>query len=268
MAMKLLDHNTLNRPLNDQHVQRLARQIKGGKWRFNGDTIKIAEIISGKEDVLDGQHRLWAVIEAKEPIQTVIVYGVEREAFATIDTLRKPRSGSDVLALNGATTYRATMAQALTWLLRYQRGVLETFRAPQNRIENSDIEEMYESHGGIQQAAERAQDLRRVCNPSLMTFLYYVIVNRNPEIAERMMRTLEFPAAVAMDDPFFCLRAYFLSDRTNTKNPLNTIALTFKACNAAYRGQTMKILQWRYQGERPEPFPILKIDVNTKSGQH
>jgi hypothetical protein len=36
---------------------------------------------------------------------------------------------------------------------------------------------------------------------------------------------------------------------------LVTIALTFKACNAAYRGQTMKILQWRYQGERPEPIP-------------
>lgn len=265
--MKLLDHNNLNRPLNDQHVQRIARQIKSGKWHFNGDTIKIAEPLSGREDVLDGQHRLWAVIEAKEPIETAIIYGIKRDAFATIDTLRKPRSGADVLALNGATRHRATMAQALTWLLRYQRGVIETYRAPQNRIENSDVEEMYETHGGIQQAADRAADLRRVVNTSLMTFLYYVIVNRNPEIAERMMRTLEYPSAVAMDDPFFCLRSYFLSDRSNTKNPLVTIALTFKACNAAYRGQAVKILQWRYQGERPEPFPELKIDVKTKSGE-
>src|SRR5216683_3522813 len=111
MAMNLLEHNTLNRPLNDQHVQRISRQIIDGKWRFNGDTIKIADT----NDVLDGQHRLWAVIEAKKPIETIIVYGIARDAFATIDTLRKPRSFADVVALNGTARHRNYVASALTW---------------------------------------------------------------------------------------------------------------------------------------------------------
>ena len=33
-AMEMLEHNMCNRPLNDQHVHRLARQIVTGKWKF------------------------------------------------------------------------------------------------------------------------------------------------------------------------------------------------------------------------------------------
>src|ERR1700689_2182609 len=106
LAAQLLDHNNLNRPLNDQHVKRIANQILAGKWKFNGDTIKL----SVKKDVLDGQHRLWAVMESKVPIETIIVEGIEAEAFATIDTLRKPRSGADVLALKGATIYKSQIS--------------------------------------------------------------------------------------------------------------------------------------------------------------
>src|SRR5215471_7565954 len=87
-AAELLEHNSYNRPLSQPHVERIARQIRDGKWKFNGDTIKI----STNGDVLDGQHRLWAVLEAKKAIETVIVYGIERDAFATIDTIRKHRS--------------------------------------------------------------------------------------------------------------------------------------------------------------------------------
>ena len=261
MAMELLERNGLNRPLNDQHVQRIARQIKAGKWRFNGDSIKIAESIEGKEDVLDGQHRLWAVIETKTPVETVIVYGIARDAFATIDTLRKPRSGADVLALNGAHKYRPTIAQAMMWLLRYRRGVITEYTSPKNRIENSDIEDCFTNNAGIVQAAERMSKVRRIGNPAILTFLYYIIVNRNPDLAERMVRTLENPTAVGIDDPFFCFRAYLLTDHIKNKIPLMTIALGIKATNAAHLNQKMKYLNWRYQSDKPEPFPVLKIDA-------
>src|SRR5882724_1512617 len=100
-AVRMLEYNHLNRPLNDQHVKRIAAQIIDGKWEFNGDTIKFSE----DGDILDGQHRLWAVVEAKMAVETVIVRGIQKKAFATIDTLRKPRGGADILALNGATKH-------------------------------------------------------------------------------------------------------------------------------------------------------------------
>lgn len=254
-ATELLEHNTLNRPLNDQHVQRLSRQITSGKWKFNGDTIKVSD----DGAVLDGQHRLWAIVESKRAVETIIVRGIERDAFATIDTLRKPRSGADVLALNGATRYRNITASALQWLIRWQRGCLEDFKAPKNRVENSDIEDAYAAHPGMIRAVERAMQCRGIGNPSVIGFLYYALVNRNAEMAERMMATLTDPASVSVSDPFFRLRVYFTAEHHKRKAPVYTIALAFKAMNAARRGGKIQVLCWKNQGKSAEPFPTLEV---------
>lgn len=256
MASRLLEHNTLNRPLSALHVQRIASQIVDGKWKFNGDTIKV----SCGGDVLDGQHRCWAVMEAKMPIETIIVHGIESDAFTTIDTIRKSRSGSDTLTLCGAARQRKALASALAWLLRWQREVLETYRAPLNRIENSDIEESFHSHPNMIQAVERASRLRRLANPGIMAFLYYIISNRNPEIAERMINSLENPAGIGINDPFFRLRAYFTADMgTGNKDPLMTIALVIKAANFAAQNREIAVLRWNCAGKSAEEFPQLDI---------
>lgn len=255
MATQMLEHNTLNRPLNDQHVKRIAGQIISGKWRFNGDTIKFSE----GGDILDGQHRLWAIVESKQAVETVIIKGIEKEAFATIDTLRKPRNGADVLALAGATRHRAYTSAALQWLIRWQRKTLEVYKAPVNRIENSDIELTYADNPGIERAIARVINLRGLANPSLIGFFYYVLTNRSPELAERMVFTLENPAGVSITDPFFRLRMYFSSDHLKRKDPVVTIALMVKAANAAYMNREIKALNWRNQGANPEEFPKLEV---------
>jgi hypothetical protein len=258
-AAALLEANGSNRPLNDQHVRRIARQIIDGKWRFNGDTVKIAST----NDILDGQHRLWAIIEAKIAVETIVVRGIEPDAFATIDTLRKPRSGSDILALLGATHHRSTISTGLQWLIRWQRKTLEDYRAPLNRLENSDVEQAYRDNPGITRAAERANRLRTLTNPGLLAFFYFVLTNRNPDLAERMMHTLENPAGVGINDPFFRLRAYFT--HIGRKDPLTTIVLMIKAANAAHEGREIKLLNWRSQGSFAEVFPKLNVgqtDVN------
>ena len=253
-AMQLLEYNQQNRPLNHQHVNRIARQILDGKWRFNGDTIKIAT----NNDILDGQHRLWAIVEAKIAIETIVVRGIEEDAFATIDTLRKSRSGSDILALVGVTNYRSTISGALQWLIRWQKKTLDSYRAPANKIENSDIEEAYKNNRGVDRAAERCTKLRSVANPAMLTFFYYILSNRNPDLAERMVSTMENPAGVGLNDPFFKLRVHFMSN-DKRKDPLATIAMMIKAANAAYEGREIKMLKWQGQGALSEPFPTLAI---------
>ncbi len=258
-AVQLLEYNKHNRPLNEQHVKRIARQIIDGKWKFNGDTIKI----SSTNDVLDGQHRLWAIIEAKMAIETIIVKGIEPEAFSTIDTMRKPRSGSDILAMVGVTGPRSTISVALQWLIRWQRKTLEDYRNPINRIENSDIEEAYKNNQGIVRAAERAKKLRGITNTGMLAFFYYVLSNRNPDLAERMMHTLENPTGVPVNDPFFRLRGYFMM--VARRDALTAIAVMVKAANAAHRGEDIKVLSWRNQGSNPEAFPKLAVGQYTVS---
>lgn len=255
MATKLLEANSLNRPLSDGHVKRISAQITAGKWQFNGDTIKIAD----NEQVLDGQHRLWAVIDANTPIETIIVRGIAPEAFSTIDTISRSRSFGDVIALAGHKRHRNAIGGALGWLLRWQRkDGMENYKSPDFRLENSDIEAAFVSNPGIVRAVEAATKLRTICNTSIMAFFYYVMANRNPDLADRLMETLENPAGVAMSDPYFRLRVYLL-DHSKHKDPLVTIALMIKASNAAHSGDKIKALSWRNQGNAPEPFPVLKV---------
>lgn len=255
MAMRLLEANKLNRPLATGHAERIASQILDGKWRFNGDTIKISE----QGDVLDGQHRLWAIIESKTPVDTIIVYGIERDAFATIDTIRKPRSLGDTVALSGNARYRSSIGAALAWLVRWQRGCLETYKAPKNRIENSDVESALAENPGIVRAVERAHGVRSVANPGLIGFLFYLVTNRDEALAERMMETLIDPAGVSVNDPFYRLRHYFISDHHKKKEALMSIAVAVKAINAASAGKKVQVLNWRHQGKSPESFPVLEL---------
>ncbi len=253
MAVALLEANQHNRPLNHQHVDRIANQITTGRWRFNGDTIKL----STSRDILDGQHRLWAIVEAKQPVETAIIYDIEPEAFATIDTLRKPRSGADVLAMHGVTHHRVVISTALQWLTRWQRKCLETYRAPANRVENSDVERAFNDNPGILRAAERASKLRGLTSVGIIAFFYFILTNRNPDLAERMLHTLENPAGVSVNDPFFRLRAYLTQNQH--KDPLVTIALMIKSANASHEGREMRLLNWRNQGNNAEPFPKLNV---------
>jgi hypothetical protein len=253
-ATALLERNKLNRPLRDNHVRRIAKQISTGKWRFNGDTIKI----STKDDILDGQHRLWAVIEAKKPIETILVHGIEAEAFATIDTIRAVRTGGDVLALNGAERYRNKLSAALTWLIRWQRKCIPNFRDPSNKVENSDIEQAYKANPGMFRAVERCARLQGLTNVSICAFFYYILFNRDPDLAERMVNTLENPAGVGVNDPFFRLRASFTAASAR-RDGVSMIALMIKATNAAYADKDLRGLTWRNQGHNPEEFPKLEI---------
>lgn len=258
MAVQLIEGNTNNRPLNQQHVDRIARQIINGMWKFNGDTIKIAK----NNDILDGQHRLWAIIESKQAVETIVVKDIDNDAFATIDTLRKPRSGADILSMHGVTHHRVTVSTSLQWLTRWQRKTLENYRAPINRIENSDVEDAFRNNPGILRAAERATRCRGLTSTGIIAFFYYILTNRNPDLAERMIHTMENPAGVGVNDPFFRLRAY-LTDNKH-KDPLITIALMIKAANAAYENRELRILKWINQGLAAEAFPRLEVGNTPK----
>lgn len=95
IAKVLLDQNVCNRPLRDRHVQNLATDMIAGRWRDNtAETIKIAK--GGR--LIDGQHRLNAVIKAKKSIKFMIAYDLNPEIMDVIDSGVK-RTASDVLSM-------------------------------------------------------------------------------------------------------------------------------------------------------------------------
>lgn len=84
-----------NRAINRNRVLFYAKQMKDGQWQMNGETI----IFSDKGVLLNGYHRMNAVVEANVPVAFLVVQNVSEDAFKTIDT-GKPRSVGDVYKMS------------------------------------------------------------------------------------------------------------------------------------------------------------------------
>ncbi len=246
----------INRPVSPIHVRRLTNQIDQDNWKENGTTICFDQ--NGK--CVQGQHRLWAIVESGKAIKTLVAYGVKPDAFATMDTLQKPRTGGDIVAIHGTLRYRTTISSALTWVLRYDLGMIPEYRAHQNRIEVPDIEEAFKSNPDIGRAVERCGKLRGLVNTGMMTAFYYILSDKNRELAERLVDTLEDPSGVAMHDAFFKLRRFFLGGRIKQKDQVTVFAVMIKAANEAARKRKVEgPITWKAQGRHAENFPTLEV---------
>lgn len=97
LAKEILNKcNADNRPLNKGHVKTLADAMSAGTW-VKG-TNHLAFSSSGR--LMDGQHRLSAMIQADCANMFGIVFNMVEEAFDILDSNKK-RSQSDVLSIHG-----------------------------------------------------------------------------------------------------------------------------------------------------------------------
>lgn len=104
LAAKLLKANTGNRRMRRSTVEHLVRQIKAGRWITTGDAITVAA--SGR--LLNGQHRLAAIVEAGVAVTVLLASGLDEEAYLVSD-LGARRTVSDVTGLAGPLVADANM---------------------------------------------------------------------------------------------------------------------------------------------------------------
>lgn len=105
LAKFLLNLNIQNyRNINWGHVATLAREIKTGKWKRNGESIVFAD--SGI--LQDGQHRLHAVVRSGTPIVEYIVFDADDTRLydvalgRTVNTLFRAE-GKPIYSFNTST---------------------------------------------------------------------------------------------------------------------------------------------------------------------
>ena len=92
MATEMLTHNIRNRSINKSDVKRIAERIQSGQWEFDGSPIKF----NSDGILVDGHHRLAAIVKAGIPVELAVVYGVDSQ---WTDTGRK-RSSRDSIFIN------------------------------------------------------------------------------------------------------------------------------------------------------------------------
>lgn len=119
LAAKWLKQNTSNRHLRKRAIADYARDMVAGKWRLNGEAIKFAT----DGTLLDGQHRLHAVIESGVAIPFLVVTGLANETQETMDAGRK-RSAADAFGLRGEA-HATVLASVLKRIWMWDQGDLK-----------------------------------------------------------------------------------------------------------------------------------------------
>lgn len=108
LAREMLGHTPdFQRKLDLQQGQKILLAIMRNEWRENGATI----VLNASGELVDGQHRCWAIAESGRTVYSLVVRGVPsgKETFVTIDDA-KARTVRDFLSCKNAVVISGVAA--------------------------------------------------------------------------------------------------------------------------------------------------------------
>lgn len=243
LARQILDaNNTGNRPVSPGRVSQYARDMMAGRWMSTGDTIKFAA--GGR--LLDGQHRLRAVVEANKPIDFMVARGVASSVFTAIDT-GKSRTGTDVLAIEGMEPELArTVSTAARMCYGYDTGTPTHKPGDHRRLDNQGVLDYVTKYPGIVDAAKFVHDNWK--NTSLLSraqltwalFEARRSKKADSDAADLFILDLLEGSMLSREDPVFRLREALIDERTSTR----------KSGTESVLGALVKAWNKRVEGKR------------------
>lgn len=252
MAKKILSNNSNNRPMKLRHLAFLCEEMRAGRWKMNGDAIRIA--IDGS--LIDGQHRLMAVLQTGISITTLLVTGLDPDAFDTIDSCAR-RSGGDTLAVAGEKNCR-NLAAALVVADDLLAGKNDFVRSM--RTSNAEVLNMLARHPEIRDSLSWGKALVRLAPASISVAMHYIFRRRDREKADAFFNAVATGVGLEFDSPAYLLRQRLI-DNATAKAKLTrryTAALFIKAWNSFKTGQRLKNLRFREVGDAAEQFPSVR----------
>lgn len=255
-ASQWLERNTHNRKLRTHQVAAMVRDIQEGRWQWNGDSIKFAD----DGTLLDGQHRLHAIVESGQPVLTLVVSGLAKTTQATMDTGTK-RSGADVLKLNGEKNY-TVLAAALRSAILWDAGIRNMGGG--NRVTtNGDLVDYLEAHPEMRDYVEAYNTLRRGLRlpASVGVTAIKLFTEIDAEDAKYFFERLASGEGLYRGEPIFEARRLLKEDEATTSNTRAgrtstwKMAILIKSWNKFRNGETVKQLSYRPGGANREKFP-------------
>jgi hypothetical protein len=254
IASEMLKRNVGNRRLSEMHVSDLANQMKKGNWMFDGQPIRTT--VNGA--ILDGQHRLNAVVKSGLEQKFLIISGINTEAFKVMDTGRV-RNAGDVLGIKGYEN-PGNIAAVVRKILTHNDGINGRARTD-IKISNTDVLKFVEDTPGIVDICKSSTKYYRGFNKVLpvsdIGAYRYIFNQKSITCSKDFWSGVCFGLGLEDGSPLKVLRDMLTRDKMS-KSSLSARhkkALIFKAWNAFRLDKKIKVLRWRInEGEK---FPEL-----------
>ncbi|MCZ7456697.1 hypothetical protein [Streptomyces sp. WMMC940] len=244
-AAEWLTRNTNNRPLSKSAVQQLCGQIQRGEWQLTHQGIAFDE----DGVLIDGQHRLAAIVKAGIAVPLTVTYDVPRASFTVMDTGRK-RTGRDALALAGETN-AVHLAAALRGLHLYLNAPNSAWSGGASVTSNDQLLTMLGEHPGIREALQHGIALNRGCRITVTaaSIGWYVTTRARPDIDQTSWEEgIVTGARLEPGDPRLTLRNTMLGLATGKAHRRRDdsrehLLYYLKAWNAWAEGRSVKLLR-------------------------
>lgn len=248
-ATEYLERNYSNRPLKPSLVDTWADSLRAGTWELNGSTI----VLNGNR-LMDGQHRLHAVVKTGISMTTVVVRNVDESVFDTIDIGRR-RAAEDVFAIKGYKN-NTTLAKAAREVWLY--GTSSTTRCPS--IPYRSLLQLVETHPDIAESVSFVGvSSKRVISSGLLAGYHFLFSQVDATSADRFVEDLVHGANLTTEDPVYLLRETLLgqlrSAESSARRNMSTLvrrALLIKAFNYRLTGRTLRVLRWGAKESFPD----------------
>lgn len=265
-AKYLLESNTINRSPSSKTIEKYSRDMMSGNWDSNGSAITLAE----DGTLVDGQHRLMACIKANTPFETIVVTGVDKGAFKTVDCGRK-RSVADVLKIKGYKHYSTLSAITLRVLNAKRLGVEDAFNRYKALFSVSEIVEAVEHDDGLIAAATFAGShngvLRNIgITQAVAGTLFYLFSEASDaETCEEFfgelidLSTTSKKPSIAAGQAALIKNVSVMATRGGVGYSAKWVAaVVIKTWNKWLRGEDVKQIKFVPGGSNPEKFPTIE----------
>jgi len=241
MAVDFLKRNPNNRKINTKIVHRYAADIKNGKWKEDtGELIKISE----DGNLIDGQHRLSAIVEAGVSVYLHVAFNVSSTVFDVLDTGKK-RSASDVFEIKNIS-YSTQLPSIISTFIRLESS---SYQAKQG-LTNQEIYQEYAKRpnywdGIATYTQSMYMSFAKVLPPSLIGGVFAHLDKVENKGAQNEFIEQLCTGAFIKNKTMFTVRNVLISDKMKTKNKFTTkdkVALIIRAWNAFVKGIKLKRL--------------------------
>lgn len=244
-ATDWLTRNDSNRQIRERYVAQLVRDIRNGNWQMTGETIKF----DTQDRLLDGQHRLSAVVSSGITVPMLVVRGVDPSARDVIDSGVK-RTAGDALRMHGHSD-AILLASSARWAYLYDEGLLYSGLA--RVVSNADILAYVDANPLLSQAVNIGRRAMSATDgaPTAFVAAAFLTMRKDPHAAELFWTALTTGAGVPAGSPILALtsRLRYIKRNRTPVSLVDQLSLILRAWNAWRAGRSLQTLPLYAAGE-------------------
>lgn len=242
LAHEWLGANTHNRRLSRAQVDRFARDMAAGAWKFTADPIRF----NGQGTLIDGQHRLHACIKAERPFDALVIRNMPMDIQEKLDQGKMRNVGDHLMLRDAELPSPAMIGATARQLIAIKDGVMEPQRNTR-RPTNSEVLAIFDKHPDIAESVRAIGKSVIGVHPSIIAAMHYVGAHllHDRDTADSFVSVFATGEPAYTGDPAHLWRERLIAQQTkNARMRRSSIRIgTIHAWNLFRRKETLRLFR-------------------------